>query len=60
MTEDQKAFEVWLEGKPWQANGRTRREFAKDNNIELSDLCWAFCSGYMQGRQDKREENKNV
>lgn len=58
MTDDLKALEVWLDDKMF--SGGTRREFVQNMGITMENVVWLFCSGYMQGRQDKREENKNV
>lgn len=53
MTEDQKAFEEWLDEK--MSGGESRREFAQKIQSKSEDLLWAFCSGYIQGRRDERE-----
>lgn len=53
MTKDQEAFEAWLDQE--MPGGETRREFAKEVQAKSEDLLWAFCAGYLQGRQDERE-----
>lgn len=50
MTEDQKSFQEWLDGK--MGDNLTRREFALENRANFSDLAWAFCAGYIFGRSE--------
>lgn len=53
MTDDKKAFELWLSGK--MMDGVTRRAFAEAAGVKMEDLEWAFCAGYMLGKRDERE-----
>ena len=53
MTNDKKAFELWLSGK--MMDGVTRRAFAEAAGIKMEDLEWAFCAGYIRAKWDERD-----
>ena len=36
-------FKLWLDGEILE--GETRRDFCKKQDIDLSDMRWAFCAG---------------
>ena len=36
-------FKMWLDGEILE--GETRRDFCKKQDIDMSDMRWAFCAG---------------
>lgn len=50
------AFEDWLD--EMMTGNQTRREFAKDKDIKLFDLEWAFMTGWIRGQRQLKEEFK--
>lgn len=51
----EEAFQKWLD-ELMIPSKKTRLEFAKESGTDLSDLEWAFVSGYCRGQQSEWEK----